>query len=331
MDIVGFGWGESFLCSFLAGGIMASTTVIVTAISSFLGFLLNIGVMYLVLSRGRKRHHYLFAAILFICAIWDLGIFLTMIRNNYADELVIYGYVVFYPCIFLPALIYHFTGSYLNQVRVKTTILLYAVSVISIVLMALGIPGRLEGVYTYSWGQIFRPDAEMLAGFPITVVFMLAPLLASCWFLYQAYRKETSTLPRRHLAYILTSFLMISFATVKLGVLFDIDVPFLLPAGMIFNDIFAAVIGIAIIKDRLFDITLIVQKGAIYSGLAAVIIFIFSFSEHMLATYLGHLFGEHSQIIHFLSIGLVIAVLMPVKHRLERGIEGFFTKRQLEF
>lgn len=310
---------------------MASTTVIVTSITSFLGFLLNSGVMVLVLSKGRKRYHYLFAGILLICAIWDFGIFLSMIRNPYADELVIYGYVVFYPCIFLPALIYHFTGSYLNQVRVKTTILWYVVSVISTVLMALGIVGRLDGVYSYSWGQIFRPDANLRAGFPIVIVSTLIPVLASCWFFYQAYRKETSPLPRRHLLYILTSFLMISFATVKLGVLLDIDVPILLPAGMFFNDIFAAVIGIAIIKDRLFDITLIVQKGAIYSGLAAVIIFVFSFTEHMLVTYLGHFFGEHSQIVHLLSIALAIAVLMPVKNRLERGIEGFFAKRQLEF
>jgi hypothetical protein len=310
---------------------MPSTTVIVTSVTSFLGFLLNSGVMYLVLSKGRKRYHYLFAAILLICAIWDLGIFLAMIRNQFVDELVIYGYVVFYPCIFLPALIFHFTGSYLNQVRVKTTILLYVVSVISTFLMALGITGRLDGVYTYSWGQIFRPDAKMLAGFPVVIACFIIPVLASCWLLYQAYRKETSSLPRRHLLYILIGFMMISFATVKLAVLFDIDVPFLLPAGMLFNDVFAAVIGIAIIKDRLFDITLIVQKGAIYSGLAAVIIFVFSFSEHMLVTYLGHFFVEHSQIIHLLSIAFAIAALMPVKHRLERGIEGFFASRQLEF
>jgi hypothetical protein len=310
---------------------MASTTVIVTSITSFLGFLLNSGVMALVLSKGRKRHHYLFAAILLICAIWDFGIFLAMIRNRFVDELIIYGYVVFYPCMFLMPLIFHFTGTYLNQVRVKTTILFYAVGVISTVLMALGIMGRLDGVYTYSWGQIFRPDASLRVGLLLSLPVLILPLIFSCWFLCQAYKQETSYLPRRHLLYILISFIMITLSTVKTAVLFDIDVPFLLPAGMFFNDIFAAVIGIAIIKDWLFDITLIVQKGAIYSGLAAVIIFVFSFSEHMLATYLGHLFGEHSQIIHFLSIALVIAVLMPVKHRLERGIEGFFAKRQLEF
>jgi hypothetical protein len=310
---------------------MTSPTIIITSISSILGFLLNIGILYLVLSKGRKRYHYLFTAILLICAIWDLGIFLAMVRNRFVNEVVLFGYVIFYPCMFLSALIFHFTGEYLNHVRVKTTILWYVVSVTSVVLMASGLAGRLDGVYTYSWGQIFRPDAKMLAGFPFTIVFFLAPLLASCWFFYQAYRKETSSLARRHLLYIFTSFLMIAFATVKLGVLFDIDVPILLPAGMFFNDIFAAVIGIAIIKDRLFDITFIVKRGAIYSGLAALIIFVFSFSEHMLATYLGHFFGERSQVIHLLSIALVIAVLMPVKHRLERGVEHFFAKRQLEF
>jgi hypothetical protein len=254
-----------------------------------------------------------------------------MIRNSYADELVVFGYVVFYPCMFLSTLIFHFTGAYLNQIWVKTTIFLYVMGVVGTVLIATGILGRIDGVYTYSWGHIFRPDANLRVGLLASLPLFLLPIIASCWFLYQAYKQETSYLPRRHLLYIFISFLMISLASVKITVLFDIDVPFLLPAGMLFNDIAAAVIGIAIIKDRLFDITLIIKRGAIYSGLAAVIIFIFSFSEHMLATYLGHLFGEHSQTIHFLSIGLVIAVLMPVKHRLERGIEGFFTKRQVEF
>ena len=310
---------------------MASTTVIVTSITSFLGLLLNSGVMALVLYRGRKRHHYLFAAILFICAIWDFGIFLAMIRNRFVDELVIYGYVVFYPCILLTPLIYHFTGAYLNKVQVKTTILLYITGLMSIVLIATGVMGRIDGVYTYSWGQIFRPDTTLRVATLASLPVLIGAILASCWLLYQAYKEETSFLPRRHLLYVLIGFLMISMATVKTAFLFNIDVPFLLPTGMIFNDIFAAVIGIAIIKDRLFDITLIVKRGAIYSALAAVIIFVFSFSEHILATYLGHLFGEHSQIIHYLSIGLVIAILMPIKNRLEHGIESFFAKRQLEF
>lgn len=58
-----------------------STVVTFTAISSFIGFLLNSTVLYLVLSRGKKPYHYLFAGVLFICALWDLGIVMAMLRN----------------------------------------------------------------------------------------------------------------------------------------------------------------------------------------------------------------------------------------------------------
>ena len=100
---------------------------------------------------------------------------------------------------------------------------------------------------------------------------------------------------------------------------------------MLVNDIFSAVIAIAIIKHHLFDITLIIKKGVIYSALAGIIIFIFSFSEHVLITYLGELVGGHSQLIHFISIGIGILVLMPAKHRVEGAVEKYFAEKRIEF
>jgi hypothetical protein len=88
---------------------MHSTTVIVAAITSGIGFLLNGTVLFLVLLRGRQKYHYLFAGIPLILAIWDIGIFLTMIRNSHIHELPVYGHIVGMPCAFIPALIYHFT------------------------------------------------------------------------------------------------------------------------------------------------------------------------------------------------------------------------------
>ena len=90
---------------------MASPIVILTAVESGLGTLLTGTVLYLVLSRGRKAYHYLFAAILFICFIWDLGTFLLMIRNEHLAELPIIGRVAILPCIFIPVLIFHFVNS----------------------------------------------------------------------------------------------------------------------------------------------------------------------------------------------------------------------------
>ena len=117
----------------------------------------------------------------------------------------------------------------------------------------------------------------------------------------------------------------------KMVILYGIDIPWLMPTCMLLNDIAAALIGIAIIMHHLFDITVIVKKGTIYSILVALIIFIFSCSEHLLSKYLGDLLGEQPIYIHLISIAAVVGILMPVRQRIERGIGGVFAKKKLEF
>jgi hypothetical protein len=131
--------------------------------------------------------------------------------------------------------------------------------------------------------------------------------------------------------YILSGFLVFTFVVVKVFVTMGVNLPVLLPLGMLLSDIFVSIIGLAIIKDRLFDITVIVKKGTMYSILEALLILIISFSEHLLITYVGETVGEHSYLVHLISIAVGIAVLMPVKSRVERGIEHYFAHKKLEF
>ncbi len=310
---------------------MPSTTVIITSITSFLGFLLDITIMVLILLRGRKLYHYLFATILFLCAVWDFGTFLIMIRNTHESELAIYGYLISVPGIFFSVLFYHFTGAYLGQVKKKTTAALWVISVLSFIIMASGSLGKISGVYHYRWGNLFRPDEKLLLGILPSIPLYYFTIGASIYFLLRAYKKEPSPVTRRHMLYISAGFVALGLAMVKVIALYGVDNPVLLPFGMALNDVFAALIGIAIIKDRLFDITVIVKMGTIYSILAALVIFIFSFSEHLLATYFSKLVGEHSTVMHLISIAVVIAVLMPVKNRLEHTVNSYFAKRQVQF
>jgi len=310
---------------------MQSNAVLVTAITSFIGFLLNSTVLFLVLSRGRQKYHYLFSGFLFICALWDLGISLSMIRNSYVNELPIYGWVILLPCVFMFAIIYHFTCSYLNQPRKKRTIFIWALCFISFILLVSGLGGKIVGVYNYSWGHIYRPDSMMLNGFlfsaPVSYFFGFSAL----WYLFRAYRQETSVLKKRHILYILISLSIVHLATSKIAILYGIDNRYLMPTCMLFNDVAAALIGIAIIKYQLFDITVIIKKGTIYSALVALIIFLFSCSEHFLSKYLGDILGEQPMYVHLISIGIVVGVLMPVRRRVEHGIEGLFAQKKVEF
>ena len=307
-----------------------SATVLATSITSFIGFLLNSTILFLILSRGRQKYHYLFAGFLFICALWDIGIFLSMIRNNYGNELLIYGSIIWWPCTFMFAIIYHFTCAYLNQPRKKRTIILWAVSTIFFILGVSGLSGKIMGVYNYSWGNIYRPDSQLLTGNLIGLPFAYFFGLSALWYLFRAYRQESSPLRKRHILYILISLIIIHLAVSKVAILYNIDNSFLMPTCMLLNDIAAALIGIAIIKHGLFDITVIIKKTTIYSALVALIIFIFSLSEHLLATYVGNIFGEQIY-IHLISIAAVIGVVMPVRKRVESTIERFFARKKVEF
>jgi hypothetical protein len=311
------------------GDNMASPILTLTAVESGLGFLLTGAILYLVLSRGRKAYHYLFAAFLLLCAIWDLGVFLLMIRNQHVDELELIGRVIWLVCAFIPVLIFHFACRYTGRPLRWAIALGWGITGVLFLLTFAGLYGRIEGVYTYSWGSIFRSAPSVLD--PLAVVLWLVLNLSACWLLFKATRRATSVLERRHHLYILAGLLAITFAVVKVGVVMGVNIPILLPLGMLLVDAFNAIIGTAIIKDRLFDITLIIKKSALYSVLAGLLIFIYSFLEHLFVTYLGETIGESSATLHLISIAVGIAVLMPVKNRLERVIGGYFADRKLQF
>ena len=68
---------------------MSSTVVLITSITSFIGFIINTLVLFVVVLRGRRGYHLLFAVLLLIVACWDLGIFLVMVRNSNPNDVLL--------------------------------------------------------------------------------------------------------------------------------------------------------------------------------------------------------------------------------------------------
>lgn len=217
---------------------MTSPILIITAVESGLGFLLASTILYLVLSRGRKAYHYLFAAFLLICAFWDLGVFLLMIRNTHLDELETIGYLIGVPCGFIPVLIFHFACQYTGRPIKMAIVLGWVLTSIFSILGFFGLYWKVKGVYTYNWGNLFKV-APSVAGNLYMVLWFILNLWAS-WLLFNGAKKATSRLERRHYLYILTGVLVITFAIVKVGVVMGINIPILLPLGMFLVDVFNA-------------------------------------------------------------------------------------------
>jgi len=306
-----------------------SAIVIITALESGFGFLLTSAILYLVLKNGRKSYHYLFAAFLFLCVLWDLGVFLMMLNNEHVNDMEVLARIIVLPCILIPALVFHFANLYTGRPVKWAVIMFWVVTVLLWVPIGLGIFYQIEGYYSYDWGNIFRIVPSIAD--PFVFVIWTGTFLASCWLLYKSSKSVALPLERRHYSYIIASLLVVGFAVVKTLVTMGIDMGFLLPLGMFLNDSFVTIIGLAIIKDRLFDITVVIKKGTLYSILAALLIFVYSFVEHLLVTFVGEKVGESSTALHLLAVAIGIAVLMPVKSRLEKLVEGYFTHRKLEF
>jgi uncharacterized membrane protein YoaT (DUF817 family) len=92
--------------------------------------------MLVVLSRGRRRYHLLFAILLLIVACWDLGIFLVMIRNSYPSDVLLYQNIVTIPVALFPGFLYHFTTTYLNKPHRKVAVSIYGYCLLSLVGLA---------------------------------------------------------------------------------------------------------------------------------------------------------------------------------------------------
>lgn len=306
-----------------------SSILIITAIESTFGFFLTTAIFYLVLKNGRKIYHYLFAAFLFICMTWDMGILLTMLLNQQVDQLDIIGRIAVLPCVFMPALIFHFVNLYIGKPVKWAVIFVWSATGLTWIPIIMGIVYQIDGYISYSWGNIFRLVRTVFD--PGIFVICFGINLISCWLLFTNIRKTPPSLQRRHYIYILSGLLAVTFALVKVLVIMGVDLAFILPMGMFLNDIFVSIIGLAIIKDRLFDITVIVKKGTLFSILAALLVFIYSFIEHILVTFVGEKIGENSAALHLVAVAIGIAVLMPVKSRIEKAVEGYFAPRKLQF
>lgn len=255
--------GGGFLQKVEGKATLMINVINITAVIAAFGFLLNLTVFYLLLSQGRKLFHTLFAVILLINAIWDLGILVSMLRNEFEGELIVYGYISSIPCVFLLPLIFHFTCIYLGQSRVKTSLLLWFGAAEIALLMAAGKFGRISGVVHYSWGNFWHGDEAWHQTTLIGILVYLAILSTASWMLFERLRGSQDR-DRRHLLIILVGFGGFAAAATRVLPSMDISWPYLLIFGMVATDYFAAIIGLSTLKHTLFQQDL--QRRSIYLG-----------------------------------------------------------------
>jgi signal transduction histidine kinase len=237
-------------------------------------FLLNLSLLGIALLRNpRSRLNRLFAYFVAGFALWNLGVFLLRRAPDEASAFLA-EIIVHVGVIALPAFYYHFVLIFLDSTvqRRRSLLAAYAIAAAFTAINLSGSPLFMRGVKTTTWG--WAPVPGVL--YNVFIVSFYTFFIMGLVHLGRAYRRTVSSFRRNRAMLILmgTSLTIaagfidiIRFALAKSLPALDK----LYPPGIPANMICALLLGMAIIRYRMFDVSVAVKKYALYAVAGALI------------------------------------------------------------
>jgi signal transduction histidine kinase len=231
-------------------------------------FILNVILVTLALVRdGGSRLNRVFAYCVGSMAIWNFGSFLLRRAPDesaaWTAEVIIHAAVAL-----VPAFYYHFVLIFLESTRERrrSLALAYAMAAMFSVLNLTGSPLFMTGVKQTYWG--WAPATGPL--YLVYFVYLHACLGGGAWLLIRTHRRSDSSFRRnRSRLIVLATFItlgggmidIVRFAVARVVPAADQFYPLGIPA----NIAFAVLLGVSIVRFRLFDVSAAVKKAAVYS------------------------------------------------------------------
>jgi signal transduction histidine kinase/CheY-like chemotaxis protein len=294
-----------------------------------LALALNLGLLTIALIRNPgSRLNRTFAYFVAALALWNFGVFMLRrapdVPTAWTWEVVIHVGVTA-----LPALYYHFVLIFLESTRAQRFALAaaYGVSAAFGILNLLGHRAFLAGVQSTRWGWAPVPG-------PWYRIFLLAfygYLLAALIHLVRAYRGAGSGFRRNRILLIL-----LGTAVTMAGGFIDIirfalaevapAVERLYPLGIPANTACAVMFAIAIVRYRMFAVSRMVKKAAVYGLVGVVVTGGLIALTHALEEALG--LAEITAVWLITPLGFLFALLLtPLGRPLTEGVERLMFHR----
>ncbi len=193
------------------------------------------------------------------------------------------------------------------------------------------------GAHLGSLGPIRNPLG--VEGFTIvweTVLYTVSPLLfaAAALSLFMRLRRAVGV-ERQQLKWFAYASAGFAIGIVFISITIAIDTPrwFEWAAQAIFIAVSPAVaisIGIAILRYRLYDIDVIINRTLVYGTLTATLAAIYFSSVVLLQTAFRALTGEGSQLIVVASTLAIATLFNPLRHRIQDGIDRRFYRSKYD-
>jgi hypothetical protein len=197
-----------------------------------------------------------------------------------------------------------------------------------------------EFLYEYTWPEdlsfvrpLFTgPVAEVAATvFWYSSMVILAMLLASGGSLVMRLRRSVGE-ERQQLKWVVYSVALLAFV-VPSTIFVIIILQSLEDARVFFAVLFPLIpisVGIAILKYRLYDIDLIINRTLVYGSLTVLLVSVYVASVVVLQGLLRALSGQESQLAIVASTLLIAALFSPLRRRIQSSIDRRFYRRKYD-
>jgi signal transduction histidine kinase len=277
----------------------------------------------------RSQRNLLFACLAAALAVWNLGVFGLRATAD-PETALIWERVLHVGVIPIPVLFYHYVLAFLDLPRRRPALI--GGYVVCAVFMAAGpTPAFIRGVTESAWG--FMPATGPLYA-PFFVYFQ-SYLVLGLVRLVQAYASQSSSFKRNR------TLLVIMGAAVSLlggGVdiaRFMLRWDWLYPIGIPSNAVFALALGVAIVRYRLMDMSVLAKRLVLYlltSAALAPILFVglWGLDQVVLDRPSGPMGGDGIGTLarDAVILLLVFTVALPLLRKLEGGLERLMFRRR---
>jgi signal transduction histidine kinase len=178
--------------------------------------------------------------------------------------------------------------------------------------------------------EIVFPEAPFVVSnwpAPLFLSFMLGCLFTSVFAQVYRYKRVSGPVERQQIKWVVLGFA--AALAGFLGTIFFGEVLFSLvrsgTPGEIFGTTLITVfmliiplsIALAILRYRLFDIDLLINRALVYGALTACVVFVYVF----VVGYLGEVFrANNSLLVSLVATGIVAVLFAPLRDRLQRGV-----------
>src|SRR3989441_49844 len=258
-------------------------------------------------------------------AVWNFGVF--MLRRSPDEATAVFWEIVIHTgVIALPAFYYHFVLIFLESTtRHRTSLfVVYALALLFSIVNLSGSSLFMSGVNSTYWG--WAPATGLL--YTPFFVYFNCFLIYGLLHLVRTYNDVDSSFRRNRATLILLGTLvsliggLIDFARFILA-RFVPAADLVYPMGIPANMVFALMLGTSIVRYRLFDVNVVVKKGAIYLLLWGVLTSVLVAAEQYAD------WDQLNPLWVILPLGFVMTMLVsPIGQRLEERIERVMFSRR---